>query len=167
MNRADLQQVVARGEAHVTRIAGELVRSLGEVMDVDRAYVFCYDDANSASQVEEWVAPGVEPQIDNPDLQQLDMDAAGFGRWLPALRRGEVVSGPVASFPASEQPLLEAQAIKSLIVVPIERDGQPWGFVGFDDCRREQVWSPEDQEALRGAARLLGETLEHVHRRDP
>lgn len=157
-----IADVVAASQAHVKRVAGELVRSLGEVMHVSRAYIFCYEDQHTVSQVEEWVARGVEPQIDNPDLQNLDMDAAGFGRWLPTLRRGQIIAGPVSSFPASERPLLEAQDIKSLIVVPIEKDGQPWGFVGFDDCETEQSWYEEDREALRGAAKILGETLEHV-----
>lgn len=162
MDSAHIEKVVAGGSAHVARIAGELVQSLGEVMDVSRAYVFCYDDEHTVTQVEEWVAPGIEPQIDNPDLQQLNMTEAGFGRWLPTLRRGEIISGPVASFPKTEQPLLEAQDIRSLIVVPIERGGQPWGFAGFDDCERERTWTKEAQEALRGAAWLLGETLERM-----
>lgn len=167
MNHTEIADIIARGEDHVAQVAGELMRSLGEVMDVDRVYVFRYDDASTVSQLEEWVAPGIEPQLDNPDLQGLDMEAAGFGRWLPTLRRGEIISGPVASFPESEQPLLAAQDIQSLIVVPIERDAEPWGFVGFDDCKGEQTWSKADQEALRGAAKLLGETLDSVTRAPP
>lgn len=162
VSNAQIAEIVAANQAHVRRIAGELVRSLGEVMHVSRVYVFRYDDEETVSQVEEWAAPGVTPQIDNPELQNLNMAEAGFSRWLPTLRRGEIIAGPVASFPATEQPLLEAQDIKSLIVVPIEYNGKPWGFVGFDDCETEQKWYDEDRTALRAAAKLIGETLENV-----
>jgi two-component sensor histidine kinase len=58
------------------------------------------------------------------------------------------VFGLVEEFPAEEQPLLTAQSIVSLLVLPIFSDGELWGFVGFDDCSRRKVWTRAELDLL-------------------
>ena len=158
--------IVERSKQHIGDVADGLLEGLGETLDVSRAYVFRYErgDRLMVSQVREWVAPGVAPQIDNPDLQAMDLDAAGFGRWARDLLEDDVLAGPVATFPPAEQPLLEAQAIESLIVVPIWFQDEAWGFLGFDDCERPRTWSKAEEDALRHAATLLAEAIEQAAR---
>lgn len=158
--------IVDRAQRHIGDVADGLLEGLGETLGVSRAYVFRYErgDRLMVSQVREWVAPGVVPQIDNPDLQGLDLHDAGFGRWARELLEDGVLAGPVATFPPAEQPLLEAQAIQSLIVVPIWFQDEAWGFLGFDDCERPRTWSEAEADALRHAAALLAESIEQAAR---
>lgn len=54
----------------------------------------------------EWVALGVAPQIDNPELQAFGFRTGGFGRWEALLGRGEVLHGHIRTFPDAERALL-------------------------------------------------------------
>ncbi len=141
----------------------EVLRRLGEAAEMSRIYVFSNhlgaDGRRRIRQRFEWVGPGVEPQIDNPELQDLSYADAGFERWEDLLGSGAPVYGPVRRFPPAEQALLASQAILSLAVVPIFVGETYWGFIGFDDCLTEREWSATEIEALRGAANTLGAGL--------
>lgn len=132
-------------------ITGALA-GIGAAAGVDRTYVFQItvngDGAEHASQRYEWTSPNVEPQIDNPDLQDIPLRAAGYGRWLDQFMMYQPIAGSLSAFPADEKPLLEEQGILSLLVVPIYIRGSLWGFVGFDDCSDERNWTPADVDLL-------------------
>ncbi len=137
---------------------------LGRASNVSRAYVFANapgpDGEVFTSQRYEWVREGVVPQIDNPTLQKFPLRASGFSRWMETLGSGQPLFGKICDFPDSERPVLEAQDILSLAVVPIFVSGQWWGFLGFDDCSCEREWQRTEIEALSMAANLLGAAIE-------
>lgn len=118
-----------------------------------------------ASQRFEWVAPGVIPQVDNPDLQGMPYEAAGFGRWARVLGAGDVVAGTIADLPEEEGRFLTAQGIHAILVVPIFARDAWWGFMGFDDCAVARTWTLGEIDALNAAAGALGAAVER--RSDP
>ena len=140
-----------------------VLKRLGESMAVSRAYIFEShvgpDGAPRVSQRFEWAAPGISPQIDNPDLQNLAWKKSPLQDWLEELHRGCVGQGIVAQLPESARQHFEAQNIKSLIGVPIFMGEVWWGFIGFDDCLSARQWSSVETDALRAAARTLGAAL--------
>ncbi|BFH75907.1 EAL domain-containing protein [Thermus thermophilus] len=141
----------------------EALRGLGEALEADRAYLFrlkAEADDWYATQLAEWTAEGVAPQIANPDLKRVPMAKGGYGRWLRAFLENRAVSGPVRTFPQAERPLLEAQEIQSLLVVPVRVDGALWGFLGVDDCQRERSFGPEEEAFLRTVAEALARVLD-------
>jgi len=151
----------ASWETHIQ----EVIERLGLAADASRVYIFKnHFDAEGrllASCVREWTAPGVAPQIANPRLQSVPLEAAGYGRWVRLFQRDEPVCGRVKDFPESERPLLEIQEIRSLLAVPIFVAKQMWGFIGFDECRRERSWDPAEIESLKAAANILGAAVEN------
>lgn len=143
----------------------EFLGALGSSVDADRAYVFEYDADSTAqavttSQRFEWNSGSAEPQIDNPELQRLPMNDI-LPRWLEAFARREPIWGFVREFPAAERDILEPQEIRSILVCPIVTDDEVWGFVGFDDCRRERRWSDEERHILTRASNALAAALRH------
>lgn len=164
-----LQASVQVAEWLLARPAGEngweeALRLLGEATGVSRVYVFenhlAADGTLLTSQRYEWCAPGIEPQIDNPDLQGFPWEEAGFGRWVQLMQAGKPVYGLVRDFPPAERAVLEPQQIRSLAAVPVFVRDRWWGFVGFDDCWQDRAWAPEEISALQLAARLLGSAVE-------
>ncbi|MGC8782332.1 MAG: sensor histidine kinase, partial [Anaerolineae bacterium] len=113
------------------------------------------------SQRYEWVAAGVTPQIDNPDLQNFPLRAAGFGRWADVLGAGGLICGHVRDFPPGEYEALAVQDIRSIAVVPIFVEQKWWGFIGFDACSAEREWSAAETDALRIVAGILGAAIQH------
>ena len=136
---------------------------LGEAAMASRVYIFeNFTDEDGelwATQRYEWVASGVPVQIDNPVLKAIPYRAAGFGRWVQALGRGDLVYGHVRDFPESEQPELRAQNILSIALVPIFVEGRWWGVIGFDECVEEREWSAVEVGALGAAAGTLGAAI--------
>jgi PAS domain S-box-containing protein len=142
----------------------EVLQRLGSAAEVSRIYMFQNHvgehDALLASQRYEWVASGVIPQIDNPELQAFSFSARGFQRWQDFLRRGEIIYGNIRTFPEAERILLESHAIDSIAVVPIFVGQTWWGHIGFDQCGSERLWSAAELDALRAAAGILGATIQ-------
>ncbi len=149
----------AEWEGHVAEVLAEL----GAVTDVSRIYVFQNHRGPEGellgSQRFEWVAAGVQPQIDNPELQSLPYQAAGFGRWEEVFAGGQVVRGHVGNLPNGERDLLAAQGILSVLVCPIFAGTEWWGFIGFDACAEQRDWTDPEVDALRAAAGILGASI--------
>ena len=143
----------------------DVLERLGVALQVSRSYIFQKRrDASGvmlASQMFEWSAPGIQSQTANPELIDVPIEAAGFGRWLKAFEQGQAIAGPIKDFPENEQPILMAQDIKSIVMVPIFSDEGLWGFIGFDECENEREWSPVEIETLKTAASTLGAAIEH------
>ena len=149
--------------ADIQRVLGYL----GEATHADRVYIFRnhQDDAGNllTSQLFEWVNDGIEPFIDSPELQNIHYEESGFGRWVQELSQGNLIMGNIEDFPASERPFLEAQDIKSILVMPIFAGNIWWGFVGFDNCTSQFLWSSAEIETLRVAANLIGASLNRMN----
>ncbi|MEO1637058.1 MAG: ATP-binding protein [Cyanobacteria bacterium J06631_9] len=140
---------------------------LGDATQVDRVYIFeTHPHSDSAkpamSQRWEWAAPGISPEIDNPELQNL-MYEDFLPRWHDELSHGRALYGPVSSFPDKERELLGPQGILSIVVVPIQIRGHFWGFIGFDQCSVVYDWTTVEVSTLRAIAGCLGGAIAQHH----
>ncbi|MDO9300658.1 MAG: histidine kinase N-terminal 7TM domain-containing protein, partial [Anaerolineales bacterium] len=137
-----------------------VLEKIGQAAHVSRVYVFMnYSDekgAIHASQCYEWSAPGVLPQINNPNLQHVNLREAGFIRWEEQLSKGKAIHGNLSEFPESERNILQDQNIFSMALMPIFVDNQWWGFIGFDECANERQWTDTELEALHITASIFG-----------
>ena len=140
-----------------------VLRRLGEATEASRVYVcenFTGEDGELWATLRyEWVASGITAQIDYPGLEGVPYKAAGFGRWIHTLGRGDLVHGHVRDLPESEQPELQFEDILSIVLVPIFVEGRWWGYIGFDECVEEREWSAAEVGALGAAAGTLGAAL--------
>jgi PAS domain S-box-containing protein len=136
----------------------DALQFLAEAVGADRAYVFeneMEDGEVLMSQRYEWAIDGVEPQINNPHLQRLPYHPDSV-RLYETISRKKPYIGLVKDFPESERAILEPQGIVSLLIVPIIIEEDLWGFVGFDDCHSERVWSKNEISVLQSAAGSIG-----------
>ncbi|MBP7689082.1 MAG: PAS domain S-box protein [Thermoflexales bacterium] len=138
------------------------LKTIGEYAQVDRAYVFCFDDPERThiSNTHEWCAPSIEPAIDG--LQQLPVEILPW--WMRQINQLENIPIPsVAELPpeaAAEKEILEAQGIQSLIVVPLVFANAPIGFLGFDSVLVEKRWSSESIALLRVVGEIFAGALQ-------
>jgi len=142
----------------------KMLEELGQATGVSRVYVFenhtGVDGALLTSQRHEWVASTNTSQLENPDTQNFPWFAGGMGRWVEILEKGGAVSGLVKDLPPGEQEILAPQGIQSIVAVPIFVEQDWWGFIGFDECSSERVWSAAEIEALKAAAATLGAIIQ-------
>ena len=133
---------------------------IGKATRVNRVYIFQnHNDTGYKmplmSQCYEWCDGSVDPQIDNPDLQNLPYEIA-CPRWFETLSAGKVIVGNIADFPEPEKTSLSAQGIKSILATPVIIDKNFWGFIGFDDCTTERDWPSALEQILTAAANTIG-----------
>jgi PAS domain S-box-containing protein len=139
--------------------ADYLLERLGIAAEASRAYLFeCDlrpDGKRIASQRFEWVADGITAELDNPFMQEMCFDEVGLARLARVGERNELFAGKVRDFPPEERAVFDAQDVLAIALVPIFVDGAWWGFIGFDDCVTERIWSPAELDTLRTASSLL------------
>lgn len=141
----------------------DLLRLLGEATNASHAYLFeNHLDENSepvTSHKYEWVGPGQNAEIDNPDFQNVPILEKGMSHWVALVSVGKPFYNTTKIFKTEWSEMLSRHQIKTLLDVPIFVDGHWWGIIGFDDCVREMAWSQAEVHAMQAAAGLLGAAI--------
>jgi PAS domain S-box-containing protein len=140
---------------------------IGKAVKADRSYLFeNYTKLGSAepltSQRYEWNSGVAEPQMDNPELQEIPFSA--ISAFVKTLSRGEIISGPVKDLDKTLQTFLEPQKIKSLLALPIIIDGVFEAFIGFDDCSNERQWSASEVAVLKAFTGSVAQAMQRSRR---
>ena len=165
---AEVSQILLGTEA-LAQALPQVLHCLGETAEVSRVYLFENHLSPGGellcSQRYEWCAPGVEPQIDNPALQNFPWIASGFARWVEVLGQGGVIAGAIAGFPESERAVLGSQDIRSILVIPLFVSDAWYGFIGFDACDRVREWRPVEVDLLQVAASDIASSIEREQAR--
>ena len=151
--------LLVHGENFDESISGAL-EIIGKGTEANRVYIFTnHTDSETQqplmSQSHEWTDGSAEPQINNPNLQNVPYSMLDE-RLYPALASGAVLMGIVSHFPLPGRAMLESQGIKSILITPVLIDKTLWGFIGFDDCTKEREWSPTEEKILAAAANTIG-----------
>lgn len=136
----------------------KLVEELGKATDVDRCYIFTNKTENDELKLyytHEWCNEGIEIQLGNPDLSGVTYD------FFPGLYETLVTQNPFYGLVKDStnlffKEIMESQDIKVYLFTPIFCDNDFWGWMGYDDCKNEHTWQPEEVEALFTVAKNIG-----------
>jgi len=136
---------------------------MGKLSGAGRAYLFLLNkDGATMDNTHEWCAEGVSPQIDN--LKNLPCEM--FPWWMDKLLKGETIHiMDVSRLPTeakAEKKTLEAQDIKSLLVLPLHVGRKLAGFIGFDNVRETGEWSDDDLALLRTSSEIIGSAIKRT-----
>lgn len=144
-------------EATINRALAEA----GALAASDRTYVFRLRDTDRIDNTHEWTAPGIEPMI----AQLQDMPASLMDEWRNDMAAGRAVHIPnVEALPetSSVRDVLMMQSIRSLLAVPMLRDGIFVGFVGFDAVRKYRRFLPPEIQLLQSVANAVNVVLDRA-----
>ncbi|NJN79648.1 MAG: GAF domain-containing protein, partial [Anaerolineales bacterium] len=84
------------------------------------------------------------------------LQKSGLGRWENWLSQGLPIDGIIKDLPKEEQEFYKGRESLSIAVMPIFVDFQWWGFILFDECRYERIWTATELEAFHVAANIFG-----------
>jgi len=143
-----------------------IVELLGQSANASHVYVFEKSpDGNTQlfnSQCVQWCA--AEFGCQSNSCERLDWCYEEcLPRWTQLLARGETIMGRVSEFPEAERLVLEQMGILSVLVLPLCVKDRFFGFIIFDNCMEEKVWSPSAVDLLRAATAAL--SLQHERSR--
>ncbi|MDR0906969.1 MAG: response regulator [Oscillospiraceae bacterium] len=133
---------------------------IARVAGVDRMRVWQNNTANGelfCSQRYEW-SGGAEPQAGKPITKDISYSKTLIG-WEGNLSHGHPISGFVRDFSPLEQAVLVPQGIISILVVPVFFRDSFWGFIAFDDCHTERVFSEDDESLLSSGGMLIANAI--------
>ena len=129
-------------DLHFARVLEEL----GSFAGADRSYVFqVTPDGRFINNTHEWCAVGIEPQMEH--LQNVPFDDSTL--FCRTIKRFDIVDYPsIDELPAEaavDRALLQAQAIQSLLAVPMVANHRLLGFIGLDAVRAPRSWLDEEK----------------------
>ena len=149
--------------SEIKEFDGDLHKCMGMIggtVDVDRIYIFrnsVVDGKLCCCQVKEWsgvTGPGQEePSAENAPYSDT------IPRWEMVLSRGECINSLVRDLPADEREMFLPQGILSVFVMPIFVQDKFWGFIGYDDCQNERLFSEGEQTILWSGGILIANAI--------
>lgn len=137
------------------------MKMMGEAVNADRVYIWrnhTGDDGRLYStQLYEW-SEGAAPQQSNEYTIDIPYDDNAPG-WEETLSSGRCINGLVRDMDPVAQAQLSPQGIMSILVLPVFLRDVFWGFVGFDDCHSERIFTENEESILRSGSLLIAHAL--------
>jgi PAS domain S-box-containing protein len=140
------------------------IAEVGRFADVTQVFILEKSfDGKSSSMTYEWCNTGIDSQKDR--LQQISIDL--FNPWTLDFSGGIIFRYPgnlnilgrnVVNSYFKEYILSED--CKSLIVLPLFVDGNLYGYLGFSECRRERIWTHEEESLLINFAQIVSSVMQ-------
>lgn len=154
------QQAAHSSAGDVPEIIGWVLAEATTFLGADRGYLLSYDEAlTTETMTHEWVAPGIEPEIDTFVDIPLAMAPASSQRH----RELEVCAirdvAALGAGWAADQAFYESLGLKSILELPIVLEGEPVGCLGFEWLSRHGDWADADLILLRVIAATVGQLL--------
>lgn len=136
----------------------QILEIVGRSCDVSRVYIFesCEDSA-FCSNTFEWCSGGVSPEIGNlqnrPYVEKFGDYRSNFDA------DGLFCCQDIRTLHPELYAELTAQGVEALLQCAIQDDGVFLGFVGFDECRPNRRWTPEQISSLSLVSNVLSTFL--------
>jgi PAS domain S-box-containing protein len=139
----------------------EAMNVIGKAVNVDRMYIWenhKIDGKLHCTQVHEW-SEGADPLQGSEITLNKAYSKIMPSDWVRKLKKGECINGIVRDMPKAAQAHLSSQGIVSMITAPIFLDNHFWGFIGFDDCFKERIFTEEEESTLRSCGLLFANAV--------
>ncbi|MCL1854239.1 MAG: response regulator [Clostridia bacterium] len=150
-------------QAEAGQFESALWNSMGVMavaVDADRMRLWknhTVDGKLHCTQLYEW-SEGVEPQHGKDHTIDVSYSEDLPG-WEDKLSSGQCVNSIVRDMSPKEQARLSPQGILSVLIVPVYIHDKFWGFVGFNDCHRERLFTASEETILRSGSLLIANAL--------
>lgn len=132
----------------------ELLAFIGTRFNVSRAYIFENNADNTAcSNTFEWCNAGIAPEIENLQNLSYETDLKG---WPDMYKdNGVLYCADVRELAPHIREIVEPQGIKSMLHCAILDQGVFRGYVGFDECTANYLWTQGQVSLLQFMAEVL------------
>ncbi|MGE0007489.1 MAG: adenylate/guanylate cyclase domain-containing protein [Parvibaculaceae bacterium] len=146
----------------------DFLRRLGRATEMSRVTLFEVHQAPDGERVQscrfDWADRGLTPISKDPRYQGMPISDEGnegkLDDWAARRERGEIVKARFSETTGYTRQVFLEHGTLSFISVPIMVGRRWWGFLGFDDCKEERNWSPEEIHVLKTAAALIAGAVE-------
>lgn len=140
------------------------LKILCEAAEADRVYIYKHKVDNFTNEmyftpIYEWATPGTTTQKDDPSLRKISYSRFSRLNIYESFIECKTLKYLIKELPRELQGIFIDQDIRSIILVPIMVDKKYWGFIGFDECHSERVWTDDDESMLSAMAATIGAVI--------
>ncbi|MEZ4838578.1 PAS domain S-box protein [Flavobacterium sp.] len=146
--------------SNIHSIFDDILKTLGKAVKADRVYFFeANEEKRLISQKHEWVNENIDPQINNPKLQNVPYEV--FLDIVIPLKSNKIYNRIVRNiFESDYKELLKSQSTLSVLIFPILVKNKLIGALGFDDCKTERIWTEDEVNILQSLVNNISASLE-------
>jgi PAS domain S-box-containing protein len=139
---------------------------LGKAAEVDRVYIYKHvEDVETGemyfSSLYEWAAEKSKSQIVNPSLKKVSYSRFESLKFYDNFSNGKTLKFFFKNLSLEDQKVFIDENIKSIILVPILVAEKYWGFIGFDECTRDRIWTDNEESLLMAMSASLGSVIKN------
>ena len=143
-----------------------LMEDLGKITKVSRVWIFQTIEIGENYVIQdypfEWADEIGHAQLNLTRFKMFRSDTTHpvYQDMIQSRKKGEWQSVIVPQLPEGWlKEFLASQGILTMLTIPIMVDGQWWGTLGFDDCKREYKWSDVEIALLRTVSYLISNAV--------
>jgi len=158
-----------------------ILNKFSKILNMSRSYVFKkIEDSNKYlyKRLSYWCTKDINSECYNNvecdtscDISLIlpcsDLENVPYAWHIAAINKRPVCL-KISTIPTKlEKIFFEKMSIKSVVFIPvIDKEGNSWGFVGFDECKYEREWSDSELSMLLALGSLIGWVEEKLERDD-
>ncbi|MDL2248546.1 response regulator [Tyzzerella sp. OttesenSCG-928-J15] len=145
--------------AEIEQFSEELYDSLeiiGNAVNVERVSLwkrYVEDNKNIYyCKTYEWKK---EDAAGNKKFENVFVDYHDADFWLESIENNIPVNTAVKALPKAKKKKLDLENVTSIYAIPIKNRSEIWGFLKFDSCYGERIFSEVEEKILRSAGTLM------------
>nr|WP_287936314.1 PAS domain-containing protein [Algoriphagus sp.] len=133
-----------------------MLQVMGEAAEADRSYfiqIYRRDGATYGNLSHEWANQNIISYIDNPEYRAIPVENYPEF-WQKAFQR-KPYAVLTRETDKETRKILEEQEIKSILHIPVFLENEMLGYLGFDDCHEEHIWTEDEKNFMQSIATNL------------
>lgn len=153
------------GSKDVESAINEILAMIGQKTNVSRVYIFENSDDNRfCSNTYEWCNEGIRPEIQNLQNISYETDIPGYADYFD--ENGIFYCPDISMVSEGAYEILEPQGIKSMLQCAIRENGVFRGYIGFDECIEQRIWTKQEISLLTFFSETLSMFLLRLRRQE-
>jgi signal transduction histidine kinase/DNA-binding NarL/FixJ family response regulator len=135
---------------------------IAHCLDVDRGYIWQNEMRGGVlhyAMIFEW--QNDTGRQTNPVENKMVFPYTDIPDWEAKFLKNECVNGPLNDLSQEEKDRLLSHGMKSVFAIPVYLQNTFWGWVSFDDCRRERTLTKDELNILRSVSLMLANAINH------
>lgn len=132
----------------------EILAMVGKKTNVSRVYVFENSEDNKfCKNTYEWCNEGITPEREKLQKISYETDIPGYAENFD--EQGIFYCPDVSVLPPTTYEIVKVQNIKSMLQCAIRDQNEFRGYIGFDECVEQRMWTKEHIQVLSDFSEML------------
>jgi PAS domain S-box-containing protein len=139
------------------------IQSIGEATNIDKIYFYEYNREIGVLKLScDWYSKNFVKMPSENSLQQMPINALGpISNYLLENKNYFAITREIGN--QSLKQMFDELGILSTLILPVYVRGEFHGFIGFDDCKFERVWSEDQLNVIQSLVTNISNALERIN----